>query len=201
MRLFSSALLLATLCGSGAAFAAQDSVPSQPSAAQTSKTPSAILQPALDTLRQTLELLQPERWKTSNAIREEADANINSIRRDLDATLPPLLAAADGAPNSVVQVLPVFRNVEALYDVLLRVSEAGKTSAPSQQSTALDQAITSLEAGRRALGDSIQSAALAQEQQVHDQQAALRAIPPAPAPAPCAPPPPVKKRKPPPKPP
>lgn len=155
-----------------------------------------MLQPALDTLRQTLGVLRPDKWKTSGAVREEADANISSIRNDLETMLPPLLAAADGAPDSVARVLPAYRNVEALYDVLLRVAEAGRLSAPSQQSAALEEARGSLEDGRRALGDHLQAAALGQEQQVHNLQAAVRAIPPAPAPVVCPPPAPVKKRKP-----
>jgi hypothetical protein len=205
MRLHSPALLLTILCGISATVAAQ--TPASPSpaavATQTSKLPSAMLQPSLDTLQQTLSVLRPDKWKTSNAAREETDSNISSIHRDLEATLPPLLAAADGAPNSAARLLPVLRNIDALYDVLLRIAELGKFSASAQQSTALEQALTTLEEGRHNLGDRLQAAALAQEQQVVDLQASLRAVPRTPAPAPVVcppPPPPAKKRKPRPKP-
>ena len=202
MRLLSSALLLTILCAPGAALAAQAPASPSPATAQTSKTPSAILQPALDTLQQALVVLRLDKWKTSGAVRDETDANISSIRRDLETTLPPLLADADGAPDSVARVLPAFRNIGALYDVLLRVAQVGRLSAPSAQSAALDQAMANLEDGRRALGDRLQVAALAQEKQLGDLKAALRAVPPAPAPTPvpCPPPPPAKKRKPQPKP-
>jgi hypothetical protein len=161
------------------------------------------LQPALDTLQQTLDTLRLDKWKTSGAVREETDANISSIRRDLETTLPPLLTDADGSPDSVARVLPAFRNIEALYDVLLRVAQVGRLSAPGAQSAALDQAMANLDDGRRTLGDRLQAAALAREQQLGDLKAALRAIPPAtaaPAPAPCPPSPPARKRKPQPKP-
>jgi hypothetical protein len=160
------------------------------------KTPSAIMQPALDSLRQTLGTLRPDKWKASGAVREQAGANIGSIQRDLETTLPPLLATADRAPNSVAQVLPAYRNIEALYDVLLRVAEAGSLSAPSDQNAALENVRAALESGRRTLGDSLHDAALAQEKQISDLQAAARATPPAPAPVACPPPPSVKKRKP-----
>jgi hypothetical protein len=156
-----------------------------------------ILQPALDTLRQALETLRPDKWKASSDVRDETSANISSIRRDLDTTLPPLLAAADKAPNSVTQTLPAFRNIEALYDVLLRVSEVGAVSAPGQQGTALEQARASLEDARRTLGDRLQSAALSQDQQFSQVQAALHSVQAAPAPAPvavCPPPAPVKHK-------
>ncbi|MEO6911790.1 MAG: hypothetical protein ABI158_12795 [Edaphobacter sp.] len=187
---------MVALCGTYAS--AQTPAGSLPGAAsaQAPATPSAMLQPGLDKLQQALGVLRTDKWKTSGAEREEANTNIASIRNDLETVLPSLLTAADGAPGSVAQVLPAYRNVEALYDVLLRVSEAGRLSAPSQQSAALEEARASLEDGRRALGESLQAAALKQEQQVHTLQAAIRAVPPAPAPVACPPPPPVKKHRP-----
>lgn len=192
MRLVSSALILAMSCAS---CAAQQSAVAPQAAARVQPAPSAIMQPSLDMLAQTIGTLRPDKWKASDAVRDDAAANISSIRRDLDATLPQLLATADGASASVTQVLPAYRNIEALYDVLLRVAEAGRLSAPGDQKSALEEARAKLEAGRRAFGDRIQAAALAQEQQVHNLQATLRAIPPAPAPAVCPTPAPEKKRR------
>ncbi len=202
MRLLSSALLFTILCAPVAAVAAQTPANPSPATGQASRTPSAMLQPALDTLQQAVGMVRLDKWKTSGAVRDETDANISSIRRDIETTLPPLLADADRAPDSVARVLPAFRNIGALYDVLLRVAQVGRLSAPSAQSAALDQAMANLEDGRRALGDRLQVAALAQEKQVGDLKAALRAVPPAPAPTPvpCPPTPPAKKRRPQPKP-
>ena len=76
---------------------------------------------------------------------------------------------------------PAFRNVNALYDVLLRVATAARAAAPSQQSAPLDAALLSLEDGRRALGDRLQSAAVSQERRISDLQAAIRAVPPPPS--------------------
>jgi hypothetical protein len=193
MRFFSSVFLLAISCAAGAA--QQSAVAPQAAAARVQPAPSAIMQPSLDVVAQTIGTLRPDKWKASDAVRDDAAANISSIRRDLDTTLPQLLATADGAAASVTQALPAYRNIEALYDVLLRVSEAGRLSAPGDQRAALEEARVKLEAGRRAFGDRIQSIALEQEQQVHHLQAALRAIPPAPAPEVCPPPAPAKKRK------
>lgn len=200
MRILSSALFFAAVCGPCAAFAAQ--VPGNPpqaaSQAPSVQTASAILQPALDTLQQTIGMLHPEKWKASGAVRGEVGANISSIRQDLESMLPPLLATADGAPGSVARVLPAYRNIEALYDVLLRVAEAGRLSAPGEQASALEEARASLEAARRTLGESLESNAQAQERRLGDLQAALRAAASAPVVTPAAcppPPPPAKKRK------
>ena len=202
MRLLFPTILLAFLVPSTAAFAGQ--APAAAVGAQTAAvsaavpaalTSSAILQPAVLNLQQAIDSLHTEKWKAPVRLRDETDGNIRSIRRDVDTVLPPLLAEADKAPDSVVLGLPVLRNIEALYDVLLRVVVVSKTAAPAPQVAALEGAISKLDDARRALGDRLQEAAISREKQVSDLQAALRAIPPPPAPAPVVTPVPTPEKK------
>jgi len=139
-----------------------------------------------------------DKWKASPAIRTEADGNLRSVQRDLASTLPPLLAAADATPDSAARTLPVYRNLDALYDVVLRLDAAGRLSAPGNQVSALDQALASLSDARRALGDQIQAGAEGEEARIIHLQAALKTVPPpapppASAPVACIPPAPKKK--------
>lgn len=173
----------------------------QASAAKTdaaSKAPSALLQPGLDGVKTALDGLHVDKWKVPGAVKEETTNNLGSIRRDIDGGLPPLLTAADGAPDSIAKVMPAYRNVEALYDVVLRVSGVARLGAPGQESAALAQALGSLEDGRRALGERLQNASVTQEKQMSDLRAQLKAVP-APVVAAACPPPPapaVKKKAP-----
>lgn len=185
-----STLFFIALSSLGMSQAQTSTIPGQ-SSTNEARLPSAIMQPALNALQQTLSGLRTDRWKMSNALRQTNTANINSIQHDLDTTLPPLLATADGAPNSAAQMLPAYRNTEALYDVLLRVAEAANFSAPPQQAAALQQARANLEDARRAFADRLQSAAQARDQQVHTLEATIHATPSAPAPIvrPCPTPP------------
>lgn len=153
-----------------------------PAASGPAQTASAIMQPSLDAVLNATGDVRPERWKASGAMRQETATNIDSIRRDLTNTLPPLLGAADRAPGSVAQILPAYRNIEALYDVLLRVTEMSRVSAPKEQAAALQQALNGLEGARRALGERMQAAAVAREQHVHDLETAARAAAAAPKP-------------------
>ena len=157
------------------------------------------MRPALESLRQALLTLRPERWKAPSQIAGESASDVGSIDRDLDTTLPPLLAAADAAPNSTTQLLAAYRNVEALYDVVVRVTQTAVLAAPSQQSRDLQQATEELQQSRRDLGDLLNAAAQSEERQLRDTQGRLRAIQATVAPAPpvCPPPPPpVKKARP-----
>ena len=147
-------LLAASLASPSLLCAAQaPAVSAQPHASIPAPSPiSGLLQPALDTVRQTLESLRIDRWK-KGTVRDEASANIDSIRTDLRTNMPPLLQSADAAPGSVSKLLPLSRHLNALYDVLLRISEASRVAAPDDQAAELQQALLSLSNARLSLDD------------------------------------------------
>jgi hypothetical protein len=160
---------------------------------------SEILQPSLDTVQQTLGQVKIDKWK-KGSIRDEAGSDIDQIQRDLQDNLPPMLKDADASQGSLSKVLPVSKHVDALYDVLLRVVEAARFSAPDDQATQLRQALSGLGNARLKLDDRIQERAAAQETQIHDlrgtveKQASFKCPAPPPTPV-CTTPPPKKPRK------
>ncbi len=172
-------LFLLSLCACAAGMAQQPQTATQ--------KPSSLLQPAIDSVARAGSAVDLNRWKGSNAMREEVDGYLASMQKDIENTLPPLLAAADAAPDSASASLPVLLNVDALYSVLLRVTMVAHTSAPRDQSTALDQSATLLDNARRDLGDALLAAARTQErhtaalqaqvQQQADAAAAQQAVP------------------------
>ena len=172
-------------------------------ATSSASKPSSIVQPALDNLQQTLGALKIDKWK-GGSVRGEATANISSIQKDLQGTLPHLLADADAAPGSLSKLLPAYRNIDLLYDVLVRVEEGARVSAPVDQVNQLQEAMTGLEKARRSLSDQLEETSAAQEKQLTSLQASLKAqaspVCPAPPPAPVCPTPAkktaAKKRKP-----
>ncbi len=168
--------------------ATQSNAAAAPAQPTSETTITALVQPATAALQQALPALRVEKWKTSRSLRDATLANISSIQKDLDSTLPGLLATADASPSSVSAALPVSRNLGALYDVVLRVAVIAESSAPQEQTAMLSQAMGSLESARRSLSDRLQASALASEQQVRDLQKTLAARPAAVAPAPAAPP-------------
>ena len=150
--------------------------------------PSQIVQPAISNLLSVLDSVRIEKWKGAGDVRQRAEDNIGSVRRDLDSNLPSLLHVADGAPNSLPAVLPAARNLDALYDVVLRVAESAHSAAPRQQSADLDAALINLEQARRDLNARILTSAQSNESEMKSlrQQLATRAAaPPQQAPEPC----------------
>ena len=166
-------------------------------------TPSSVLQPALNTMESTLTSLKIDKWK-KGSIREECGDNVNDILKDLKTNLPPLMADADSAPGALSKSIPLMKHVDALYDVLLRIEEGARVSAPGDQVDQLETALKQFGIARIQLYDSMAQQAAVHEKHVSDLQAAIKAqqaaaeehkAAPAAAPAPCAPPKPAARRK------
>lgn len=193
MQIRPAAFILAVLCIPISISALQNPASgsgSQNLAANNTQAPattsSAILKSSLNGLQQTVSGLQIDKWKKST-VRDEAASNVNSIQQDLQSTLPALLKDADSSPRTTSKLLPVARNIDALYDVVLRVVDGARVVAPGDQFAQLQQAMAELEKARHALNDRIQDVAAAQEKQIGDLQVALKSQP-APV-CPVAPPP------------
>jgi len=82
---------------------------------------------------QSLSGISIRRWKAPNEVKSAADQDVASIQRDLSGTLATLMDQADAAPGSVPAAFAVYRNVDALYDTLLRVVLTANLAAPDKR--------------------------------------------------------------------
>ena len=136
--------------------------------------PSELLNPALSQIGQTIAGLNISRWKAPSEVRSAVQQNIDSIQHDLNGTLPGLLSSADAAPDSVSAVFPVYRNIDALYDVLLRVSETANLAASQNEAESVTSALSKLESARADLGNSIINASTNNETEVVKLRASIQ---------------------------
>ena len=175
---------------------------SAPSAPFTPSAPSDILQHSLGEVQQVVGGLKLDKWKRGS-VRDEAQNNAAAIQRDLEGALPKLIKDGDTAPGTLSKVLPVARNVDALYDVLVHLVEQARVSGTGDQVGQLQTAMADLEKARVALGAQLQQTATVQEKQIVDlrttvqtQAASLKAASTPPPPPKCpAPTTPAKKKK------
>jgi hypothetical protein len=178
-------------------------MPPAPDATAPPAGVSSALQPRLDKLNQVIAGLEIDRWKATKQVKEMMAADVESTRKDLKQTLPGLLTTADASPSSLTTLLPVSRNLNALYDVVLRVTVVADSAAPQPQAQAMADALSGLDAGRRGLNERVQGAADSQNHEmielrktVANLKVSAAAPPPPPPPAPVCPAPVVKKKKP-----
>lgn len=213
-NIFVAAVLIAPVCTCGAQTAPgaapapasltppATNTPAAP-AAFNPVAPSNILSRPLDEVNKTVGGVRLEKWKRGS-VRDAAETNIGAIQRDMKGTLPTLMKDADGAPATLSKVLPLSRNVDALYDVLVHLVEQARVSGTGEDSGQLQQAMGDLEKARVALDNQILQIASLQEKQIVDlrttvqkQEVSLRAAStPPPAPKCPAPPAPAKKKRP-----
>jgi hypothetical protein len=195
-------LTLLFLGGSGAARAQAAPPPAAPApapAAAEAAAPAVApapagfamsnLRPALANVQTAITSLNVSRWKAPNDIRATTQQDINSMQRDLNTTLPPLLAQADAAaaasgPPALSPAFAVFRNLDALYDVMLRVTETAGLAGSASDASSLEEARAGLEDGRAKLGAWLLQAIGAQDAQVVRLQAPVAHPAPAPPPPP-----------------
>jgi hypothetical protein len=195
-------LTLLFLGGSGAARAQAAPPPAAPApapAAAQAAAPAVApapasfamtnLRPALANVQTAITTLNVSRWKAPNDIRATTQQDINSMQRDLNTTLPALLSQADAAaaatgPPALSPAFAVFRNLDALYDVMLRVTETAGLAGSASDASSLEDARAGLEDGRGKLGAWLLQAIGAQDAQVVRLQAPAASAAPAPPPPP-----------------
>jgi hypothetical protein len=193
-------LTLLFLGGSGAARAQAAPPPAAPAPAAAEAAAPAVapapagfamsnLRPALANVQTAITSLNVSRWKAPNDIRATTQQDINSMQRDLNTTLPALLAQADAAaaasgPPALSPAFAVFRNLDALYDVMLRVTETAGLAGSASDASSLENARAGLEDGRAKLGAWLLQAIGAQDAQVVRLQAPVAHPAPAPPPPP-----------------
>jgi hypothetical protein len=146
------------------------------------------LRPALANVQTAITGLSVARWKASSETKATVQQDIASMQRDLSTTLPSLMAQVDvpaaNGPAALSPSFAVFRNIDALYDVLLRVTETASLTGPASDAGSLEEARAGLEDGRAKLGLWLLQSIGAQDAQVAHMQAPVArpatATPPAP---------------------
>ena len=152
--------------------------PAVPGAGSLPQT-SLLLQPAISELQGTVAALRIAKWKAPEPVRTDAEQNLSSIDRDINNTLPGLIGQADAPPRSVANAFAVYRNLDALYEVLLRVSGTADLAAPDAEAAMLTHSLATLDASRRSLADAILAASRAEEVVLAQPRVAVAPPPPA----------------------
>ncbi len=165
-------IVLGAILAAAAPWLVGQTAPAAPQSAAPPAAPTEAARPALNRVSEAVAGLNVSRWKAPGEVRSVTQRDIDSIQRDIASTLPPLLDRAAAQTASVAAYFAVYRNIDALYDVLLRVSETATLAGSQSDADTLQRAQTGLEGARRALGDAILAAANNQERDLTD----LRAV-------------------------
>jgi hypothetical protein len=149
--------------------------------------------PDLDRLQQAasqtnLDLghMRIEKWKADNGSKQQGQANADSVQRNLTTALPGLISDVRSAPQDMGAEFRLYRNLDALYDVLASLTESTGAFGSKSDYDALAQQLGVIDSVRHNMGNALENLARSTQSEVDQlrsqvrtmQQAAVPAAPP-----------------------
>ena len=124
-----------------------------------------------------------DRWKADAATKRDAQANVESIRRNVQSALPEIITQLNNTPEDLAASFKLYRNLDVLYDVFGPVAESAGAFGSKDEYQNLSNDLNALQTARHALGDRMQNLAAAKETELtrlRNQIKTLQAAPPEP---------------------
>jgi Skp family chaperone for outer membrane proteins len=182
-------LLNCLIALSAAALAtAQETAVAQPPVAYTSVSELngilAQLQQTVQSIQSDLAALRIERWKTDGATKKQTLADVESIQRNLQSTLPETIAQLNNSPEDLGASFKLYRNLDALYSVFGSVVELAGAFGSKDEFQSLNNDLNGLKTARRDFGDRMQKLTASKEDELARLRAQVKTLTAAPPPPP-----------------
>jgi hypothetical protein len=136
------------------------------------------------TTQADLSRLRIERWKTDSSTKKQTLNDVESVQRNLQSALPEMIGQLRNSPEDLPATFKLYRNLDALYDVLGGVVESAGAFGPKDDFQSLSNDLSGFEGTRKQLADRTNNLATSKEQEIvrlrADLKTAQAAIPVAP---------------------
>jgi hypothetical protein len=128
-----------------------------------------------------LSKLRIERWKTDGGTKKQSLSDVDSIQRNLQGALPGMIGELRNAPEDLPATFKLYRNLDALYNVMSGVVESAGAFGPKDDFQLVSNDLNSLEGARKQFAERMNALANLKEQEIvrlrADLKAAQAAIP------------------------
>ncbi len=131
-----------------------------------------------------LSRMRINKWKTDSGTKQQEQANAESIQRNLQTAMPGLIAAVRSNPDDLAASFKLFRNLDALYDVMGNLAESAGAFGPRDDYQALEGSFNNLDRLRRSFADRVESLAVSQQAELGRLRGQVRSMQAAAPPAP-----------------
>jgi hypothetical protein len=126
------------------------------------------------TTQDDLVKLRIERWKTDTSYKKQALANVDAIQRNLHDALPQIMAGLRAAPEDLPSTFKIYRNLDALYDVLGSVVESAGAFGSKDDFQSLSTDLNGFENARKQVAGRIENLSSAKEAEIVRLRAELK---------------------------
>src|SRR6476646_2289944 len=123
----------------------------------------AGLQQASQSIQDDLSHLRIEKWKTDSNTKKQSQSDVESVQRNLQSALPGMLNDLKNSPESAPLTFKVYRNLDALYDVMNSVVESAGSFGNKEEFQSLNKDLAALEESRRNFAGRMDKVANAKE--------------------------------------
>lgn len=118
--------------------------------------------------------LRIEKWKTDSNTKHQSQSDVESIQRNLQSALPGMVNELKNAPENAAITFKVYRNLDALYDVMSSVTESAGAFGNKEEFQSLNRDLGALEESRRAFAARMDKVANAKETEIAELRTALQ---------------------------
>jgi hypothetical protein len=129
--------------------------------------------------------LRVDHWKTSNSSKKETIAKVDSIQRNLQGTLPDVIAQLRAAPEDLPTTFRLYRILEALCDVVGSVAEDTGAFGSKDELQAMSNDLNGFDGTRKQMAQRMESLSASKEAEIirlrtelKTAQAAVPVVPP-----------------------
>lgn len=140
--------------------------PSQPVPYATANQVNGLMSQLESTATSTasdLSRLRINKWKAPGVAKKQDEENRQSILRNLESALPGMISAVRSNPDDIAASFTLYRNLDALYDVLGSVAQDAGAFGPREDYQPLANDLNSVEQLRRQLAERIATLASSKE--------------------------------------
>jgi hypothetical protein len=143
------------------------------------------LEQASEATQADLSKLRIEKWKADSGTKKQTLGNVDSIKRNLQGALPEIVTQLRNSPEDLAASFKIYRNLDALYDVLGNVTESAGAFGSKDEFQSLSNDLNALERSRHSFAQRMESLTVSKEaelNQLRTQVKTLQAATPPPAP-------------------
>lgn len=123
------------------------------------------------------------KWKADSDTKQQAEANAQSVIRNLQSAFPGMISAVRAAPEDLPASFKLYRTLDALYDVLSSLTESTGAFGSKSDYQALSEDVNNFERLRRGFADRLENLASNKQAEISQLRNELRAAQAAAAPA------------------
>ena len=142
------------------------------------------LEQASQSTQADLTKLRIDKWKMDSTYKKQVLGNTESVKRNLQSALPEIITQLRNSPEDLSATFKLYRNLDALYDVLGSIAESAGAFGSKDEFQSLSNDLNAIERNRRTLGERLETLSASKETEISQLRSQIKALQAAPPPPP-----------------